>query len=161
MKCYSHNERDAVGICKNCSRGLCPDCAVDLVDGLACKGRCEEAVRGMNALVSQNVSARRRIAAEHSMHHENQTPPQWRLSTLFVATTLAAIAVSGYGQLGVNGALGAVVSSWFCLIGLFLVVRGIADRQEGWLLPVLIGLVLTSIAIYGFLTIILADTWPR
>ena len=41
MRCFYHQETEAVGVCKNCGKGLCSSCAVDLVDGLACKDRCE------------------------------------------------------------------------------------------------------------------------
>jgi hypothetical protein len=38
MHCYNHADRNAVGFCKVCCKGLCPDCAVDLGHGLACRG---------------------------------------------------------------------------------------------------------------------------
>lgn len=51
MKCYYHNDRDAVGQCKSCGKGLCTQCQVDLGKGLACKERCEEDVL---ALIEHN-----------------------------------------------------------------------------------------------------------
>jgi hypothetical protein len=51
VQCYYHQSAAAVGICRNCGRGLCPECAVDLVDGLACRDRCEAKVRSGIALV--------------------------------------------------------------------------------------------------------------
>lgn len=45
MKCHSHPQADAVGICFACMRGVCADCAVDQGRGLACRGRCEAEVR--------------------------------------------------------------------------------------------------------------------
>ena len=41
MKCFYHNNQDAVGVCRHCLKGLCNDCAVDFVDGIACKNTCE------------------------------------------------------------------------------------------------------------------------
>jgi hypothetical protein len=35
MKCYYHHEVDAVGLCKSCSKGICPECAFDVGGGLA------------------------------------------------------------------------------------------------------------------------------
>ena len=55
MKCFNHPGVDAVGICKSCQKGLCPGCAVDLSKGLACKGRCEDDVGNIVALIDQNV----------------------------------------------------------------------------------------------------------
>jgi hypothetical protein len=45
MHCFYHPEREAVGLCKSCSKGICTECAVDLDRGLACRGRCEDKVR--------------------------------------------------------------------------------------------------------------------
>ena len=32
MKCYTHPEKDAIGTCTTCGRGICPECNV-LIDG--------------------------------------------------------------------------------------------------------------------------------
>jgi len=45
MKCFRHPESDAVGSCKQCAKGLCSRCVVDVGKGLACKDSCEEYVR--------------------------------------------------------------------------------------------------------------------
>jgi hypothetical protein len=55
MNCFNHADRSAVGICKSCGKGLCRDCAIDLQDGLACKGRCESRVRVMNQIADNNA----------------------------------------------------------------------------------------------------------
>jgi hypothetical protein len=55
MKCYYHPDRDAVGSCKACSKGLCPECAVDVGRGLACREQCESYVRALIALVDRNI----------------------------------------------------------------------------------------------------------
>jgi hypothetical protein len=57
MKCFVHQSADAVGLCRNCSRGVCAECAADRPSGVACKGRCESAVDAMDALVRRNVVA--------------------------------------------------------------------------------------------------------
>lgn len=54
MKCYNHPQNDAVGICKNCNKGLCSDCAVDVGGGLACRNTCEEEVKYINELIERN-----------------------------------------------------------------------------------------------------------
>ena len=56
MHCFMHQDTTAVGSCKNCSRGLCSECAVAFDDGLACKGRCESVVRDLNALLDRNMA---------------------------------------------------------------------------------------------------------
>ncbi|MBP7275989.1 MAG: hypothetical protein KBA51_07280, partial [Kiritimatiellae bacterium] len=35
MKCFNHEDRDAVGTCKSCGKGVCRECAVDMGKGLA------------------------------------------------------------------------------------------------------------------------------
>lgn len=68
MNCFNHPERAAIGICKACQKGLCTDCTVDLGHGLACKGKHEEDVNALHAIVDQNrkihaVTPRTRNAA--------------------------------------------------------------------------------------------------
>ena len=55
MRCYYHQDKEAVGSCKSCGKGLCPDCAVDVGKGLACRGHCEEDVRAVIALIDRNI----------------------------------------------------------------------------------------------------------
>ncbi len=55
MKCFDHQDRDAIGICKSCQKGLCPDCAADLSQGLACKVRCEDDVQNLIQLIRNNI----------------------------------------------------------------------------------------------------------
>ena len=55
MRCFYHPEREAVGTCKSCGKGLCPECAADLQKGLACRGRCEPDVRAVIELVERNI----------------------------------------------------------------------------------------------------------
>jgi len=55
MRCFYHQDKDAVGSCKSCGKGLCVECAVDLGKGLACRGRCEDDVRAVVELVDRNI----------------------------------------------------------------------------------------------------------
>jgi hypothetical protein len=55
MRCFYHLDREAVGGCKSCGKGLCPECAVDLGKGLACRGRCEEDSRALIQLIDSNI----------------------------------------------------------------------------------------------------------
>lgn len=57
MKCFYHNDKDAVGTCKSCNKGLCADCAADPGTGLACKGSCEDKVKAINELMENNMKA--------------------------------------------------------------------------------------------------------
>ena len=45
MECFAHAAQAAVGICKNCGRGVCRSCARDLgLSGIACSAACEAEV---------------------------------------------------------------------------------------------------------------------
>jgi hypothetical protein len=48
MKCFRHNNSEAIGICKNCGKGLCTFCVVDLGYGLACIDSCQDAVKAIH-----------------------------------------------------------------------------------------------------------------
>lgn len=54
MKCFRHSAVDAVGTCKVCCKGLCPECAADLGHSLACKGACETAADQVAAIIQYN-----------------------------------------------------------------------------------------------------------
>ena len=66
MKCYYHNESDAVGTCKSCGKGLCPDCAADVGNGIACKNHCEEEVLAVNDLIERNKAAYKKVRGIYS-----------------------------------------------------------------------------------------------
>ena len=55
MRCFYHQDKEAVGLCKSCGKGLCAECAVDLGKGLGCRGRCEEIARAIIELVDRNI----------------------------------------------------------------------------------------------------------
>jgi hypothetical protein len=55
MRCFKHQDKEAVGSCRACSKGLCSDCASDLGYGLACKGKHENLVETYNALIEKNA----------------------------------------------------------------------------------------------------------
>ncbi|OQC67464.1 MAG: hypothetical protein BWX48_00702 [Verrucomicrobia bacterium ADurb.Bin006] len=56
MRCFYHQDKEAIGTCKSCGKGLCPECAVDLTKGLACRGHCEDHVRAVIELVDRNIT---------------------------------------------------------------------------------------------------------
>lgn len=54
MKCFNHPGTDAVGSCKNCSKGVCVQCARDTGLGLVCSASCEEGVKAIRAMVERS-----------------------------------------------------------------------------------------------------------
>ncbi len=57
MNCFYHPQTVAVAICKNCNKGLCSECASDVGNGIACKGKCESEVLAINAIINRSKTA--------------------------------------------------------------------------------------------------------
>jgi hypothetical protein len=53
MRCFYHPDREAVGVCKSCHKGLCAESAIDVGDGIACPGPCEHFVERLNAALGK------------------------------------------------------------------------------------------------------------
>ena len=66
MRCYYHPNADAVGSCKNCSRGLCMACATDVGNGLACPARCEGEVRALNDVIQRNKTSYKKTQSAYT-----------------------------------------------------------------------------------------------
>lgn len=54
MKCFNHEESDAVGICKSCQKAVCRACAIDTGRGLACSESCAEEIAAVNIIIDKN-----------------------------------------------------------------------------------------------------------
>jgi hypothetical protein len=62
VKCF-YDERQAVGVCKHCGRGICEESSSTVGKGLACQGRCEDEVKTLNELLTRQSKIYRRTAA--------------------------------------------------------------------------------------------------
>lgn len=62
MRCFNHSEREAVAICKSCNKGLCKECAVEVDNGIACKGKCEEEVIFLNQMLQKSKGVHNKTA---------------------------------------------------------------------------------------------------
>jgi len=40
MKCFNHQEREAVAVCKACGKAVCHECATESENGIACQQSC-------------------------------------------------------------------------------------------------------------------------
>jgi hypothetical protein len=65
MNCFYHSQNPAIGLCKNCSKGLCTECAVDQGYGLACKSRCEGEVQSIWQIIQRSKSAYQKTAGAY------------------------------------------------------------------------------------------------
>ena len=55
MLCFNHPDRQAIGVCRACQRGICKECTADLGHGLACKGKHEADVENLEHIVRQST----------------------------------------------------------------------------------------------------------
>ena len=62
MKCFNHQDRDAVGLCKNCHKALCTGCLVETSAGISCRGPCEQEVAVLGSLMQRAVGTHRKTS---------------------------------------------------------------------------------------------------
>ena len=65
MRCFYHHDADAVGTCKSCGRGVCPSCAAELPNALACRQRCEDEVRALNLIIARNKTVHEKTSGAY------------------------------------------------------------------------------------------------
>jgi sulfite exporter TauE/SafE len=114
MNCFYHLDRPAVGICKHCQRGLCPDCAALVDDSLACKDRHETQVHAFHQMTERNLLASARAGANYAR------------SAWFYLLTGLLFAGFGLYQIRWLGLQGI----FLFLIGAFLLYVGMANFVE-------------------------------
>ena len=86
-------------------------------------------------------------------YDSGKSSSQLSLLALFVVTTVAAIAVSGFSRGGVIGVYYAFAASWFSILGLSCVVMGISNRNRGWQFQLGFGIACLAAGIFLFYTI--------
>lgn len=114
MLCYYHPERQAVGVCKQCGRGLCNDCAALIDDSLACRDRHEQQVRGLNLVTQRGILQAERLGSGYLRNA--------------VFYGLVGILFAGFGAMQYRF-LG-LQAVFFVLIGLFLLYAALANLVE-------------------------------
>jgi hypothetical protein len=120
VRCYYHQEREAVGFCKSCNKGLCPHCLVDLDKGLACRGRCEADVRGLILMNEVNVAIAAKVPAQLRANRLACSLTSWFLLSAGVVFLL--LGALNYPEAGSFLLLGGLFVS-FGLLGRLIVAR--------------------------------------
>ena len=54
MKCYQHEENEAIGTCKHCCKAVCWSCVSDTGSGLACSADCENEVKILREMMEKS-----------------------------------------------------------------------------------------------------------
>ena len=72
MRCFVHHDHEAVGICRACSKGLCPDCSVDLGHSISCRGDCEKKAQKMHTEFVRGMAMMNRSEAILNAQRRNR-----------------------------------------------------------------------------------------
>ena len=126
MNCFYHPETVAVGLCKSCSRGICPDCATDIGTGLACKDKCEERAMKIDKLIDAN---------EQALKVSNKQVG--RNAYLFVAMGILFCIPGLLAVLLVQEVPVRVIGMFLLIFGIVNFVRGMVDFKRSARYPTL------------------------
>jgi ATP-dependent protease ClpP protease subunit len=56
MRCFNHENGEAIGTCRHCNKALCKECGIDTGYGIACKGKCEKELKEVHEVIEFNKS---------------------------------------------------------------------------------------------------------
>ncbi|MGD8592015.1 MAG: hypothetical protein PVF82_04240 [Gammaproteobacteria bacterium] len=54
MKCYTHHDTEALGVCKACNKAVCTNCVIDTGRGLACSEACVKEINDYNEMMDRS-----------------------------------------------------------------------------------------------------------
>ena len=142
MRCFTHQEKEAVAICRACGKGLCPDCGVDLGRGLSCRGRCEQDARDYTDLMDRSVQIHKEGVQSVTIQQSQRTlvpPPdqqllatvaghihwarRFRVSIAVFSLLLAAILVGWASMVPEGNALLLVIGVSLLVFGTFNILQ--------------------------------------
>jgi len=86
MRCFTHQDKEAVGICKACNKGICAECAADLGHSLACNSSCIEQAHLLNSAMERSF-----VVLKSSKRYAN------------IAPAFCAVMGSGFVYYGIQG----------------------------------------------------------
>jgi hypothetical protein len=109
MRCFVHQNVEAVGICRGCSKGLCSACVVDLGHSISCRGNCEDKANTLNAQVAQSAVVLK-----------TQSRNRFFLPAFLIVMGAALVVFASNGKPGLN--LGTLMGGTFIAFGLVLIV---------------------------------------
>lgn len=113
MKCYDHQDQEAVGVCTSCGKNICANCAMEVGGKIVCKSCAQN-------IANNNLHATSAIATNHKMP---------------LLAAILSFFVPGLGQVyngqtgkGIALFIGAIVS-----VALILVVCGAFTYLAIWI----------------------------
>ena len=115
MNCYNHRQIAAVGICKSCGKGLCPECVEEIPNGIACKATCVERAR----LINQIIDTNRQVLSAANI--------QIKSGTIFIIIMGILFCAFGIIPFWVTGKTSTL---FFAVMGLLFLISGIYRLQK-------------------------------
>ena len=120
MKCFYHQDVDAVGICKSCQKGVCMDCLVEVGHSIACRSTCEEHVGIVDAMVNKSI-----VTVSSQKKYSHFTP----LFLIACGISILFLFFSIDGKFGLPSLLGFVLIG-FGVFNHFLNRRLLKEMEE-------------------------------
>ena len=77
---------------------------------------------------------------ETKLGEARRRPFQFGLGTLFLVTTVFAIASAGFAKSSLHGAFGALLGAWITLIGSVCIWGAVVERFRTWILELVVGI---------------------
>lgn len=109
MKCYFHNEIDAIATCCNCGKALCLKCVIKLEEKIVCNNAtCTNKIKSMQEnLENTGITT---ATANEFVHEKLEST---KIKTV-ASNQAVGIAANGYKSLG----------KWVLLVGIFMILFG-------------------------------------
>lgn len=69
MHCFNHQTKEAIGLCRNCFKGLCQECCQKNEDHLACSENCAQKVNEVEEINerAKNIYGVGKFASKHRL----------------------------------------------------------------------------------------------
>ena len=141
MHCFIHQDKEAVAICRACSKGLCSECGVDTGRGLGCRGRCEQEVRDYVELIDRSIQIHKQGVGSVSVLQSGREQLLKRESGL---TTTVARHIQWTRRFRLS------VAAFHCVVGLILAGWGVSDIEK-FLFPLVLGICFLAYGVFSFM----------
>lgn len=117
MECFNHGGEAACGICRQCGKALCHECAQVSEGGLICAGKCAFPEYEEDASVDEQ---------EQDIATEWSPPPWWRrISTFSYVRLLLGLCLFGFAPYAYAEFEGLYLPTFFVVFGAIFFLEGL------------------------------------
>jgi len=111
MRCYRHNEREAIAVCCHCGKAACTDCSEDTGQGIACCAGCA-------AEIQDSYQLKERLRQSFGVGSKPPMPSSVLMYALFGLILLAVGIYLTYSRPGVDYLTFAMSAAFFVMSGI-------------------------------------------